>query len=394
MEAIVSQTSSGLRSKSEQAIWGAVLIVWFVLLCFVPDPRPLAAPEWSVKAVRTVAGLSDPGARAVATIGLRAAGLGLLGILFSLTLCSVTLRWAVPTAIVGAPLLAIASQWANYGYFPIATQIQLGVVSAVIGALAGFGLLRSRIAMIAAVIVTAGVFVWGTSTGITDDLYQTAAATGNHLLAHADEFPDGDEGFEAMLREAFVFAEDNSHGTDAVLPNQAAILALGVILGEERVAEVAKRPIKVSNVAEFEKLRRRVTLRGRNDLARHFWVSASLAILADENRSMTVGITKEMMDSTPGGSGFSFVDLTADRAGTLLAVAATKNADAATEMQMRVRRGLKADDVCPEIDGLPEGITQDEFQTKYGGLGGAESGEIVKEIQSRLAKCKGLVQPR
>ena len=49
-------------------------------------------------------------------------------------------------------------------------------------------------------------------------------------------------------------------------------------------------------------LRKRVTLRGRRDLSAHFWVSAALAVLSDQRRSMTVGIAKEMMDATRSGN--------------------------------------------------------------------------------------------
>ena len=109
---------------------------------------------------------------------------------------------------------------------------------------------------------------------------------------------------EVLLRATFAFAEDNSRGTDAVFPNRAAILALSVILGEERVAEVARRPIDLGRIEEMRGVRNRVTLRGRNDLARQFWVSAGLVIVADEGRAMTIGIGKELMDSTPAGPGF------------------------------------------------------------------------------------------
>jgi uncharacterized protein YfiM (DUF2279 family) len=310
----------------------------------------------------------------------------------ALSLSSVRLRWAAPIALITAPLLGVASQWINYGYFPIDAQIQLSVASTVLGTLAGLSLRRSQIPLIALIVLGAGLFVWGSSTGITDELDVAARATGLHVLKNSDDVPAGDEGFASLLHLAFTFAEDNSHGTDAVLPNEAAILALGVILGEERVAEVAGRPIDLGRLDEFTSLRSRITLRGRNDLARHFWVSAALAVLSDESRSMTVGIGKEMMDATPGGSGFSFVDLTADRAGTLFAAAATSSPDSARAMQERIRRGVISGDFCPEIDGLPEGLSRDEFQSEYGGLGGVKTKKIVEEIQGRLSRCKGLRQ--
>lgn len=97
-----------------------------------------------------------------------------------------------------------------------------------------------------------------------------------------------------------------------------------------------------------------------------------------------------MMDATAGGSGFSFVDLMADRAGTLLAAAATKNETSARDFQMRVRRDTDSSQFLPDIEGLPEGLSREVFQLQFGGLGGLGTQEIVQEIQRRLATCKGL----
>ena len=109
---------------------------------------------------------------------------------------------------------------------------------------------------------------------------------------------------------------------------------------------------------------------------------------------MSVGIGKEMMDATPGGSGFSFVDLTADRAGTLFANVATNSAQSARHTQLRIRQGVIITDFCPDIEGLPEGITRDEFQTEYGGLGGEKTSKVVEEIRRRLSTCKGIAPLR
>jgi uncharacterized protein YfiM (DUF2279 family) len=303
---------------------------------------------------------------------------------------SIPNKIAVPLVLILTPILAVLCQRINYGYFPIFLQLQLGIISAMVGTFIGLALRRSWISGGVLVVLLAGLYFWGTKTTISDDLAKDASAIGEYLLANADDVPGGDAGFAKLLELAFLFAEDNSHGTDAIHPNKAAILALGVILGEDRVAKVAKRPIKINRLVEHDSLRSRVTLQGRNDLARHFWVSAALVILTDENRSMTVGIGKEMMDATEGGSGFSFVDLTADRAGTLLAVAATKNGSNARSFQMRIAQGVVIADFFPDIDGLPEGLTRDEFQSDYGGLGGKETLRLANEIERRVAACKAL----
>ena len=179
-------------------------------------------------------------------------------------------------------------------------------------------------------ILAAGLSVWGVSTGIPDDLYEASRATAVHVLEFARDVPQGDDGFARLLEVAFAYAEDNSHGTDAVLPNRAAILALGVILGEDRVARVGGREIDPGREEERAALRQRIGIHGRTDLSQHFWVSAALTVLSDAQRSLTVGITKEMMDSSPGGSGFSFVDMAANKAGIRFAVVATRNAESRT----------------------------------------------------------------
>ena len=385
-----AKPASVRRSSSVSLTWGVLLLAWFVALCVVPDPRPLGAREWAVGGLRALIGVSEPTARVLATFALRGAGLGLIGVLLALFLKQVRMRWAAPLVLVVAPLLAVAAQWINYGYFPIVPQLRFGLASAVLGAVAGLALRRSRVALTVLVILAVGLFAWGASTGIPDDLYAAARATGLHLLANAEDVPDGDDGFAKLLDVAFTFAEDNSHGTGAVQSNRAAILALGVILGEERVARVGKRRVDLGRRKEIAKLRNRITLKGRNDLSRHFWVSAALAVLSDERRSMTVGITKELMDATPGGTGFSFVDLTADRAGTLFADVATRNAESAQAMQLRIRNGVRIADFCPDVQELPEGLSRDEFQTEYGGLGGAGTRSVAEEIRRRLATCAGL----
>ncbi len=191
---------------------------------------------------------------------------------------------------------------------------------------------------------------------------------------------------------AFSFAEDNSHGGDPVFHNQAAILALGVILGDDQVARIGGRALDPEFQQSREALRRRVTVHGRGDLPRHYWVSAALTVLSGEDRALAVGIAKEVTDSLPGGSGFSFVDMAANQAGIRLAVVATKDRKSARSLQLRLIDSGTQYEFFPEIDGLPEDISNADFQNVYGGLGGAKSREISAEIERRINACSGLRQ--
>jgi hypothetical protein len=365
-------------------LWYGLLALWFVVLWVGPDPRPLGAPEWAVDLAGSL-GLSEAAARAAAALVLRVGGLALLGALLMLAIGAEKLGRAAVVAILLAPVLAVAALWANYGYFPITVQIQFAAVSAALGALAGLALRRNLVAAISLVVITAGLFAWGTNMGIDDELDAATRGVAQYLMAEADEVPDGDAGFVKLLELAFAFAEDNSHNSDPVQLNQAAILALGVILGDEALAGLAQRPIDESRLPEAEALRARITAHGRPDWPRHFWVSAALTLLSDADRSITVGLTKELMDAAPGGSGFSFADLAADAAGNAFALAATQDAASARATQRKIMRGARIEDYLPDLHDLPEGLTRDEFQTEYGGLGGEGTQRVVDEINRRLA---------
>ena len=394
MDTITVQKSSGLRTQSDAAVWGMALVVWFIVLCVLPCPRPLSSPEWLIRLVRSVTGLSEPYGRLVSALAFRSIGLFFLGGLISLSLSSVRLRIAAPTGMAVAALLAIAAMWFNYGYFPVPVQLQIGVASAMLGVLVGFALLRSRLAVGVLIGLSTLFFLWAASMGVSDELDSAARAIGREILDHSDSIPNGDEGFVAMIHKAFAEAEESSSGIDPVFANKAAILALGVILGEEKVAKIARREIDSIYRPKIESLRNRITLRGRGDLPRHFWVSAGLTVVSSEANSTAVGKAKELMDAEPGGSGFSFVDMAANASGIRFAVLATKNEAMAREMRQRVQQTASSSDFCPSIDGLPEGMTTNQFQSQYGGIGGEGTRKLFEEIRTRLLSCPMLKEDR
>jgi hypothetical protein len=91
---------------------------------------------------------------------------------------------------------------------------------------------------------------------------------------------------------------------------RAALLVLAAYLAERNLAAA------VPDAAAWPRPRRvKLTLRNRYDSAQHFAVSAALAAWADEPIADAVGRQKEF-DDARRGSGFSFADLAADRAGT------------------------------------------------------------------------------
>ncbi len=131
----------------------------------------------------------------------------------------------------------------------------------------------------------------------------------------------------------------------------------------------------------------KLTLLGRDDLAKHFLVSAAITVSGGSGLANLAGIYKEMNDSK-GGSGFSFADLAADRAGVKLAEIASGSPEHAKLMQQRMSDNFKETDFMPRIDNLPEGIQEIEFKLKYKDLDSKTYRMVEGEIERRIAACQ------
>lgn len=131
-----------------------------------------------------------------------------------------------------------------------------------------------------------------------------------------------------------------------------------------------------------------LTVLGRHDLVQHYLVSAALTVSAGSGLSAAMGVFKELDDSR-GGSGFSFADLLADRAGIRLAEMATGIEPQARLLQKRMGDPLLMEkDFMPSIVDLPEGIMELEFKHRYQDLDSKSYRIIEDEIESRLSQCK------
>ncbi len=131
----------------------------------------------------------------------------------------------------------------------------------------------------------------------------------------------------------------------------------------------------------------RLTLLGRDDLAKHFLVSAAITVSGGSGLANLAGIFKEMDDSR-GGSGFSFADLAADRAGVRFGELAIGSSHKAKLLQQQMSNALREDDFIPRIDRLPEGIQELEFRRKYKDLDSATYRMVENEIERRIAACR------
>lgn len=183
--------------------------------------------------------------------------------------------------------------------------------------------------------------------------------------------------FAVLLGEAFKLAQVRSKNHDPVAENRAALTTLaekalgGRLLSRRGMVKVDRRT--------------GLKLDGREDAAQHFALSAFLAATGGEGLSELAGVYKELKDAQQGGSGFSFVDLAADRAGSRLGEASTRSRAAALKMQQRLAGVADAKVFFPAVGDLPEFMQQAEFQRRFGGVGQPAYQKMLEQIEARIA---------
>ena len=164
----------------------------------------------------------------------------------------------------------------------------------------------------------------------------------------------------------------------AAAENRAAIIAMMFYVQRVDVARLLGEPPH----PRYRSKARPLTLRGRVDLAQHFLISAGIAAGGGSQLADAVGLFKELDDSR-AGSGFSFTDLTADRAGVRFAEAATGSAAEYLQGLMAARPTESL--FMPEVRDLAEFMPEDEFLRRYGGVGAPRYREVEADIEERIA---------
>jgi hypothetical protein len=125
-----------------------------------------------------------------------------------------------------------------------------------------------------------------------------------------------------------------------------------------------------------------LSLHGRRDFAEHFVISAALAVNGGSRLANAIGLIKEEEDADKG-SGFSFTDLAANRAGVRLGERAT--GESAAQVRQRVAGARTDADLLPDFRDLPEFMPQAEFERRFGPVGGPRYQKVIDRIDARLA---------
>ena len=181
-----------------------------------------------------------------------------------------------------------------------------------------------------------------------------------------------------LTQPLFQLASQRSRHGDAIAENRALILALAFYVNQKNLGKLMPAAKEWPQPAW-----RVVTLNGRSDLTKHYLVSAMLAAYAGTPLADAVGLYKEIEDAR-GGSGFSFNDIAADRAGRQMGELAVSSDNQARRVQGLLAMA-KESDFMPETADLPEFMQEAEFQRRFGGLQGEKYRQMMAEIDSRIA---------
>jgi hypothetical protein len=164
-------------------------------------------------------------------------------------------------------------------------------------------------------------------------------------------------------------------GADAAIENRSAILALTLYVTGRGAGSLFPDARQWPHPNPL-----RLTLNGRHDFSMHLLISAALAMEGTGPLSKAIGVWKELADSRDG-SGFSFNDIAADRAGTRLGELAMTQPQL---LQDRLARGVQDNDVMPPWSDLPEFLSEPEFKRRFGGVGAPPYLALLAEIDRRV----------
>jgi hypothetical protein len=368
------------------------------LLAVLLVPAPLLPPHRFAEILQSWLGIGVMAAYFTAVVVIQTSFFASVGIVAAL----VVNRAATPSRrlvqIAVLPLFVVGSvaavRFVKLGYLPTWMNVAVQIVACMAGVGFGIGLLYRRWKEVLAIAgIVFGVTLWGLFQGVSTDLRRETEDCLQRLVAVERGLPSDESRFPGLLQTAFAPTSANSAPAKAIQHNRAAILARGIAVGHEKLARYVGLAPDSELVRMAVSLRQGTALRGREDWARHYALSAALTVLENRWVSDAAGLFKEELDAFTHGSGFSFADFAADRAGVRFAITATRSEAGARAVQDRLQRRLSVDDFFPPVADLPENLTVEQFRRLYGGVGSPRYRKLIADIDARLDACTEILNP-
>lgn len=179
-----------------------------------------------------------------------------------------------------------------------------------------------------------------------------------------------------LLQPLFLAAYQRSTEETAIRENRAVIIAVGSYIFKQELRRYL--PLGLVYSKEYQ-----VFAYKRIDIPQHFIASALLATIDASLLSKQLGEDKELGDAEKG-SGFSFIDLTADRAGTRFGQTATASPQQARKLQKIMSTTKDYSSIIPDIQGLPEQMDEQTFKVRFDNVGSPIYQNMIAEIDERI----------
>lgn len=171
-----------------------------------------------------------------------------------------------------------------------------------------------------------------------------------------------------LLKPIFALAYKRSILETAIEENRSAIFALNDYVNS--LKEPEKPPF----------------LYKRIDLAQHFIGAATLTASMNSQVANAIGEVKELSDARAGGSGFSFIDLAADKAGSRFGELAVFSPESARRIQKLTSEIKDYRDFMPDPRDLPEHMSEREFKKVFISTQSPPYLKLAALIDARIAK--------
>jgi len=232
-------------------------------------------------------------------------------------------------------------------------------------------------------------YIWDTRTAetvktqlsslvISADLKQALIAHSKYLAELNNQLPSRPM-LKHLLMPMFKYATERSIKNDPIIENQAVFISLGAYVLNKNIPRFLGEK-EIINIK-----RKRIYLKGRNDLTKHFLLSAAITCMANSELAESIGLEKEIRDSKVG-SGFSFADLAADHAGIELAKKSVKSESMARKIQLDMSSIESDKDYMLDVNNLPEGIKGKEFMQDYSTKDSVEYKKIESLIKAKIGE--------
>ena len=181
-----------------------------------------------------------------------------------------------------------------------------------------------------------------------------------------------------LVRRAF----GRAPSSEAEAYNRAAFVALALYVVGDRAYPLApstEQAVKACGSATSS-----ILLRGRADLAKHWTFSAALQAVLGNSPATAFGEWKELADSLPSGSGFSFIDLAADRSGLRIARLGVDESSAAA-LAKWLATATEEDLLPGQLLRAEEGLPESAFVRRFGTIEAKNYKAAVAWIDGELS---------